>query len=52
VVVGFNETRPVRRVVKELPVEMLQQRSSANSCMQMPIVMKEALHQISAFHGF
>jgi hypothetical protein len=31
VVVAQNEIRAVRRVVKELPVEMLQQCSSASS---------------------
>jgi hypothetical protein len=36
-----SEIRAVRRVVKQLPVEMLQQYSSVNSCMRICIVMEE-----------
>jgi hypothetical protein len=41
VVVIQSEIWAVRGVVKQLPVEMLQQCSSASSCMQMRIVMEE-----------
>jgi hypothetical protein len=36
-----SEIRAVRRVVKQLLLEMLQQCSSASICMQMCIVMEE-----------
>jgi hypothetical protein len=38
---AVSEIRAVRRVVKQLPVEMLQQCLSANSCLWMCIVMEE-----------
>jgi hypothetical protein len=41
VVVIWSEIRVLRRVVKQLPVEMFQQCSSARSCTQMHIVMEE-----------
>jgi hypothetical protein len=41
VVVGRSEVRAIRRVVKQLPVEMLKQCSSASSCMRTRIVMEE-----------
>jgi hypothetical protein len=41
VVAAQHKIRSVRRVVKQLPVEMLQQRSSASCCMQTHIVMEE-----------
>jgi hypothetical protein len=41
VVVVQSEMRAVRRVVKQLPVEMLQQCLSASSCMRMCSVMEE-----------
>jgi hypothetical protein len=40
VVIARSEIRAVRKVDKQLPVEMLQQCSSASSCMQMRIVME------------
>jgi hypothetical protein len=40
-VVVRSEISAVRRVVKELPVEMLWQCSSASSCMQTRILMEE-----------
>jgi hypothetical protein len=40
-VVAKCEVRAVRRVVKQLPVEMLKQYSSAISCMRTRIVMEE-----------
>jgi hypothetical protein len=40
-VVAWSDIRAVRRLVKQLPVEMLQQCSSANSCMRMRFVMEE-----------
>jgi hypothetical protein len=36
-----RENRAVRRVVKQLPVEMFQQCSSASSCMRMLIIMEK-----------
>jgi hypothetical protein len=41
VAVSERKIRAVRRMVKQLPAEMLQQYSSANSFMQMPIIMLE-----------
>jgi hypothetical protein len=41
VVVARSEIRAVRRVVKQLPVEMLQHCSSVSSCMRMRIFMEE-----------
>jgi hypothetical protein len=41
VVVAWREIRAVGRVVKQLLIEMLQQCSSANSCMWMCIVMEK-----------
>jgi hypothetical protein len=41
VVITWSKIRAVRWVVKELPVEMLQQCSSVSSCMQIHTVMKE-----------
>jgi hypothetical protein len=40
-VVARSEIMAVRRVVKQLPVEMLQQRSSASSCVRMRTVTEE-----------
>jgi hypothetical protein len=40
-VVAGSEIRALRRMVKQLPVEMLQQCSSACSCMRTHIVMDE-----------
>jgi hypothetical protein len=40
-VVIWSEIRAVRRVVKQLPVEMLQQYSSVSSFMQTRVVMKK-----------
>jgi hypothetical protein len=40
VVVALSKIRAVRRVVKQLPVEMLQQCWSASSCMWICVVMK------------
>jgi hypothetical protein len=40
-VVTWREIRTVRRMVKQLPVEMLQLCLSASSCMQTSIVMEE-----------
>jgi hypothetical protein len=40
VVVARSEIRAVRKVVKQRPVEMLQQYSSASSCIRMRIVME------------
>jgi hypothetical protein len=39
-VVARSQIRAVRRAVTQLPVEMLQQCSSASSCMRTRIVMK------------
>jgi hypothetical protein len=49
-VVAWCEIRAIRRVVKQLPVEMLQQCSSASSCtiMRTRIVMEE--HYTGALH--
>jgi hypothetical protein len=41
VVVAQSEIRAVRKVVKQLPVEMFQQCSSVGSCMWTCIVMEE-----------
>jgi hypothetical protein len=41
VVVAQSEIRAGRRVVRQLPVEMLQQCSSASSCMRTCIVMEK-----------
>jgi hypothetical protein len=41
VVVTRSETRALRRVVRQLPVEMLQQCSSASNCMQTCIVIEK-----------
>jgi hypothetical protein len=41
VVVTWSEIRALRRVVKQLPVEMLPQCSSVSSCMRTSIVMEE-----------
>jgi hypothetical protein len=41
VVVTQSEIWAVRRVVRQLPVEMLQQCPSASSCVQMCVVMEE-----------
>jgi hypothetical protein len=41
VVVARSEIRALKRVVKQLPVELLQQSSSASSCMRTRIVMEE-----------
>jgi hypothetical protein len=49
VVVARREIRTVRTVVRQLPVEMLQQCSIASSCMRARIVMEE--HCVSAFHA-
>jgi hypothetical protein len=38
---AWSEIRAVRRVVKQLPVETLQQCSSASSCVRTRIAMKE-----------
>jgi hypothetical protein len=41
VVVAWEEIRVLKRVIKQLPVEMLQQCSSASSCTRTRIVMEE-----------
>jgi hypothetical protein len=41
VVVAWSEIRAARRMVRQFPVEMLQQCSSASSCMRARIVMEE-----------
>jgi hypothetical protein len=41
VVVAGSEVGAVRKVVKQLPVEMLQQYSSASRCMRTRSVMEE-----------
>jgi hypothetical protein len=41
VVVSWSKIRAVKRLVKKLPVEMLQHCSSASSCMWMCIVMEK-----------
>jgi hypothetical protein len=41
VVVSVSEIKAVRRVVKQLPVEMLYQCSNGSSCMWTRIVMEE-----------
>jgi hypothetical protein len=51
VVVARSEIRAVRRVVRQLPVEMLQQCSSANSCMQTHIVMEEYYKYTACQHS-
>jgi uncharacterized Fe-S cluster protein YjdI len=40
VVLAQSEIGAVRRVVQQLPVEVLQQCSSASSCMQMHIIIE------------
>jgi hypothetical protein len=53
VVVAQSEIRVVRRVVKQLPVETLQQYSSASSRIRMRTHCHGgALHTISAFYAF
>jgi hypothetical protein len=49
VVVARSESRAVRRVVKQSPVEMLQQCSSTSSCMRTRIVMER--HYIGYQHS-
>jgi hypothetical protein len=51
VVITRSEIRALRRLVKQLPVEMLQQCSSVSSCMQMRIVMEEH-YTMSTAHTF
>jgi hypothetical protein len=41
VVITWSKIRAVRRVVRQLPVEMLQQCSCASSCIWMCIVVEE-----------
>jgi hypothetical protein len=40
-IVARSEFMAVRRVVKQLPVEMLHQCLSASSCIRMRIIMEE-----------
>jgi hypothetical protein len=49
VVVAQSEIRAVRRVVKQLPVEMLQHCLSVSSCMQMHIIIEQ--HYIGSQHS-
>jgi hypothetical protein len=51
VAVAPSEIRAVRRVVKQLPVGMLQQCSSAIGCMRMRIVMEEHLEYTGSQHS-
>jgi hypothetical protein len=41
VVIAQSKIRAVRRVIKQLLVEMLQQWSNVSSCMQTSIIMEE-----------
>jgi hypothetical protein len=53
VVVARSEIRAVSRVVKQLPVEMLQQCLGASNCMWTRSVMEEHnSYRMSAFHAF
>jgi hypothetical protein len=50
-VIARSEIRAVRWVVKQLPVEMLQQCSSTSSCMRTRIVIK-SITPAASFHSF
>jgi hypothetical protein len=49
---AWSEIRPVRRVVKQLPVEMLQQCSSASSCSRCTLSWRSTPPDVGIPHFF